>query len=31
MGILDRDQATREKVGLLMAGIREEDHQDVPL
>jgi simple sugar transport system ATP-binding protein len=31
MGILNRDQETREKVGLLMAGIREEDHQDVSL
>ena len=31
MDILERDQATREKVGLLMAGVRTEDHEGVSL
>jgi len=31
MDILDRDKATREKVGLLMAGVKSEDREVVPL
>jgi ABC-type uncharacterized transport system ATPase subunit len=31
MDILDRNQATREKVGLLMAGVKTEDQEEVPL
>jgi simple sugar transport system ATP-binding protein len=31
MDILDREEATRETVGLLMAGVKSEDHEEVPL
>jgi general nucleoside transport system ATP-binding protein len=31
MDILDRDQATREKVGLLMAGVKSEEQAEVSL
>lgn len=31
MNILDRDEATREKVGLLMAGVKTEEQEEVAL
>jgi general nucleoside transport system ATP-binding protein len=31
MDILDREEATRERVGLLMAGVKTGEHEEVPL